>query len=136
MATMAGHFDSLDQYGDLENEIIKTTKINKVLKAILKLNSIPKEEEFGFKKRSTDLLAKWAQSPAGGDSGGAPAAEASTNGVTNGDKAKTPEVSSAVPQSNGEEKDADVTMTDVKEDAPADAPTEAGAIETAVEASG
>lgn len=49
----------LEQFPDLETEIIRATKINKVLKAMLKLDSIPKEEEFNFKPRSQALLEKW-----------------------------------------------------------------------------
>lgn len=49
----------LETYADLEVSIIRVTKINKVLKAIIKLPSIPRDEEFNFKKRSHDLLATW-----------------------------------------------------------------------------
>ena len=56
---MSEHFNTLEQYSNLEAPIIRTTKINKVLKGIIKLNYIPKEEEFNFKKRSTDLLSVW-----------------------------------------------------------------------------
>lgn len=59
MTTMSEHFNTLEQYSNLEAPIIRTTKINKVLKGIIKLNSIPKEEEFNFKKRSTELLSVW-----------------------------------------------------------------------------
>ena len=59
MTTMSGHFENLEQYANLEASIIRTTKINKVLKGIVKLNSIPKDEEFNFKKRSTELLSQW-----------------------------------------------------------------------------
>jgi len=44
---------------ELEGSIIRTTKIHKVLRAIIKLSSIPRDEEFQFKKRSHDLLAIW-----------------------------------------------------------------------------
>jgi len=56
---MAEFVTKLEGYADLEVSIIRATKINKVLKAILKLNSIPKEEEFQFKTRSQTLLDKW-----------------------------------------------------------------------------
>ena len=59
MTTMSEHFNTLEQYSNLEAPIIRTTKINKVLKGIIKLNSIPKEEDFNFKKRSTELLSVW-----------------------------------------------------------------------------
>jgi hypothetical protein len=46
-------------FPELEASIIRATKINKVLKAILKLSEIPKEAEFNFKPRSQTLLEKW-----------------------------------------------------------------------------
>ncbi|KAI1811730.1 hypothetical protein GGS20DRAFT_84233 [Poronia punctata] len=49
----------LETFPDLDVSIIRATKINKVLKAILKLDSIPKEDDFRFKPRSQALLDKW-----------------------------------------------------------------------------
>lgn len=49
----------LESFPDLEGSIIRATKIHKVLKAMIKLPSIPLDEEFQFKSRSIDLLAKW-----------------------------------------------------------------------------
>jgi hypothetical protein len=59
MKQMSEFVTKLEGYSDLEVSIIRATKINKVLKAILKLTSIPKEEEFQFKPRSQSLLDKW-----------------------------------------------------------------------------
>lgn len=59
MKPMSEFISKLEGYADLEVSIIRATKINKVLKAILKLNTIPKEEEFNFKARSQALLDKW-----------------------------------------------------------------------------
>jgi hypothetical protein len=59
MKAMSEFVTKLEGYADLEVSIIRATKINKVLKAILKLNVIPKEEEFQFKARSQTLLDKW-----------------------------------------------------------------------------
>ena len=59
MSSMGEFFTQLEKYDNLEPEIIKTTKIHKVLKAIIKLASIPKEEDFEFKRRSADLLVIW-----------------------------------------------------------------------------
>lgn len=56
---MSEFVSKLEGYSELEVSIIRATKINKVLKAILKLSSIPKEEEFKFKPRSQTLLDKW-----------------------------------------------------------------------------
>ncbi|KAK4994104.1 hypothetical protein LTR66_005789 [Elasticomyces elasticus] len=61
MASMSDFFSQLEGYSDLEASIIRTTKIHKVLKAIVKLNSIPKDEELGFKKRSYAILDSWSK---------------------------------------------------------------------------
>lgn len=59
MAQMADFFSQLEAYDNLEPSIIRVTKIHKVLKAIVKLGSIPKDEDFQFKKRSTTMLEIW-----------------------------------------------------------------------------
>jgi hypothetical protein len=59
MKDMSEFIVVLEKFGDLEVSIIRATKINKVLKAILKLDAIPREEEFQFKKRSQALLDRW-----------------------------------------------------------------------------
>ncbi|KAL9108872.1 MAG: hypothetical protein Q9227_006403 [Pyrenula ochraceoflavens] len=59
MPAMSNFIKKLEEYGDLEVSIIRTTKINKVLKALIKLDSIPKDEEFQFRHRSHELLSKW-----------------------------------------------------------------------------
>jgi hypothetical protein len=81
MKMMSDYVTKLEGYPDLEVSIIRATKINKVLKAILKLENIPKEAEFKFKPRSQDLLEKWNRLLAV-DAPAAPAAAApATNGV-------------------------------------------------------
>ena len=59
MPGMAEFFSQLEAYNDLEASIIRGTKIHKVLKAIVKLASVPKDDEFHFKKRSSALLEVW-----------------------------------------------------------------------------
>lgn len=59
MPQMSSYVKKLENYGDLEVSIIKATKINKVLKALIKLNTIPKDEEFKFRERSMEMLKKW-----------------------------------------------------------------------------
>jgi hypothetical protein len=61
MPGMHQHMKTLENYSDLDGSIIKTTKINKVLKAIIKLGTIPREHEFSFKKRSQDILTGWGK---------------------------------------------------------------------------
>jgi hypothetical protein len=59
MPQMSSYIKKLENYGELEVSIIKATKINKVLKALIKLNTIPKDEEFKFRERSMEMLTKW-----------------------------------------------------------------------------
>lgn len=94
MKSMSEFISKLEGYADLEVSIIRATKINKVLKAILKLNTILKEEEFNFKARSQALLDKWNKllavdqdvpAPTNGVKQDAkPEAEASSAGAANG----------------------------------------------------
>ena len=85
MPQMSEHLTQLEAYTDLEAGIIRLTKINKVLKGIVRLTSIPREAEFTFKKRSDDLLTLWNKAlTTNGDA--APAAgEAVVNGFANDD---------------------------------------------------
>jgi hypothetical protein len=60
MKSMSDFITKLEAYAELEVSIIRATKINKVLKGILKIKEeIPREEEFHFKERSQNLLSKW-----------------------------------------------------------------------------
>lgn len=61
MLAMSEYLTKLEGFPDLEVGIIRKTKINKVLKAILKLDSIPRENEFKFKPRSQTMLEKWTK---------------------------------------------------------------------------
>lgn len=59
MASMASYFDKLEKHTDLEVSIIRSTKINKVLKMIVKLNQIPKDETFNIRGRAMNILSSW-----------------------------------------------------------------------------
>ncbi|KAJ6103292.1 hypothetical protein N7486_005719 [Penicillium sp. IBT 16267x] len=59
MDAMATYYDKLEKHADLEVAIIRSTKINKVLKMIVKLNTIPRDEEFNFRSRAMSLLSSW-----------------------------------------------------------------------------
>ena len=61
MQQMADYFHSLETQKDIEASIIKSTKIHKVLKGIVKLTSIPRDEEYNFKERSAKLLEDWSK---------------------------------------------------------------------------
>jgi hypothetical protein len=83
MASMSEYLTQLEAHEDLEAEVIKKTKVHKVLRAIMKLETIPMEGELNFKKRSADLLNKWS---------GALASESeptATNGVKGEEREKS-----------------------------------------------
>jgi hypothetical protein len=56
MQSMSQYLAKLEGHPNFDPLFIRTTKINKVMKAILKLSSIPREDEFNFKSRSQALL--------------------------------------------------------------------------------
>lgn len=109
MKAMSDFVSTLESFTDLAVSIIRATKINKVLKAILKLENIPKEDEFQFKARSQALLDKWNKLlTAEGAAGAAPAAAPEANGIngtkTNGVKAKSEETEEKKPSEEVAEK--------------------------------
>lgn len=59
MPDMDGHFKQLERYEDLEPDLIRATKIHKVLKGIVKLDAVPLDDKFAFKKRSQTMLETW-----------------------------------------------------------------------------
>lgn len=90
--SMSDFLSELEAYPDLEGSIIRATKIHKVLKAMIKLPSIPLDEEFDFRTRSHDLLAKWNEILSNDPSaqkgeGSKSQAPAKTNGAIKGSKA-------------------------------------------------
>lgn len=107
MKSMSEFLTKLETFPDLEVSIIRATKINKVLKAILKVENIPKEADFQFKSRSQSLLDKWNKILAG-ETGAAPA-----NGV-NGTTAK--ESANGVKEEVSTEPAKETTKEDANED--------------------
>jgi len=110
MQSMSEYVSKLEEHADLEVSIIRATKINKVLKAILKLPSIPKEEEFNFKTRSQSLLDKWVKILAS-DQGETGTTAAATNGTATEPKGESEdakpsptEVTNGTKESSAEEK--------------------------------
>ncbi|OAL07547.1 hypothetical protein IQ06DRAFT_12271 [Phaeosphaeriaceae sp. SRC1lsM3a] len=118
MANMSQYLKDLEAHDDLEAEVIKKTKIHKVLKAIIKLNSIPKEEEYNFKRRSNDLLTKWGGALAADNEA---SAESATNGVKHNDEDKSEPAKEESPAEKKEEPAVEVK----KDDAPAEPATKA-----------
>ncbi|KAK3383394.1 hypothetical protein B0T24DRAFT_604795 [Lasiosphaeria ovina] len=122
MEIMSEYVLKLEGLPDLEVSIIKATKINKVLKAILKLDNIPKEDEFKFKPRSQALLDKWNKLLTADGAPSAPAASEGTNGVngtsketkTNGVKAAEHEKAKedSAPAAKSDEKPASKPATE------------------------
>ena len=90
---MSDFLSELETYPDLEGSIIRTTKIHKVLRQMLKLPSIPLDDEFHFKTRSVDLLAKWNETLSNDPNGG---------GAGDRDDEAKPEASANAPATNGE----------------------------------
>jgi hypothetical protein len=121
MKQMSEYVLKLEGYADLEVSIIRATKINKVLKAILKLNTIPKEEDFRFKPRSQTLLDKWNKLLAS-EQGTPVAAPAVTNGAATETKTEVEESKAppAEPTNGSKESPMEEKVEEkTKEDAPA-----------------
>lgn len=115
MPEMAEHFNNLEGYESLEASIIKVTKIHKVLKAIIKLDSIPRDDELKFKERSQKLLSVWGkvlasdlETPTTATAEGGQ--DATTNGVK--DDGEAGETASELPKINGKAED-DTEMKDI-----------------------
>ncbi len=127
MKQMSEFISKLEGYADLEVSIIRATKINKVLKAILKLTEIPKESEFQFKDRSKTLLEKWNKilesadqpSAAASTPGDETSTKTLTNGVLNAPKADaTDEDNEAKTEEHVPPTDKDTSMQDAEKQEP------------------
>ncbi|KAF2224943.1 hypothetical protein BDZ85DRAFT_294777 [Elsinoe ampelina] len=113
MPQMDEFFRELEKQTNLEGSIIRNTKIHKVLKNILRLDNIPQDEKYDFKKRSSAMLDHWS------DALNAPAeSKSEAKPATNGEK-KLDEPA----KENGEKGAAAEEKAEVKE--PAEAPVEA-----------
>ncbi|KAL9586680.1 MAG: hypothetical protein Q9212_000749 [Teloschistes hypoglaucus] len=118
MGTMAEYLTELETYGDLEATIILNTKINKVLRGMVKIPSIPLDEIHQFKERSLKLLGKWNETllahdkaKGSGDSNDdhkAETAASSTNGIIKGAKAQAAQADAGEPEAAEEEKEEDL----------------------------
>ncbi|EXJ80677.1 hypothetical protein A1O3_06961 [Capronia epimyces CBS 606.96] len=132
MPQMSTFIKKLEAYTDLEVSIIRNTKINKVLKALIKLNTIPRDEEFQFRKRSIELLGQWNKilgaEPADADAGADKEGKASpaTNGVHEeksedvaGEKKDEAPAPAEKPAETAEEKPAETGEADAAPEKPA-----------------
>ncbi|OQD88832.1 hypothetical protein PENANT_c003G05348 [Penicillium antarcticum] len=118
MASMATYFDKLEKHAELEVSIIRSTKINKVLKMIVKLNSIPRDEEFNFRHRAMNILSSWknildADTPAGAtDKDDKPTANGSNKEDDGADTPKLETEEEKEPESKSAKDDLDSPMPD------------------------
>ncbi|KAH7123753.1 hypothetical protein B0J11DRAFT_320622 [Dendryphion nanum] len=150
MSNMDDYLRQLESTENLDADVIKKTKVHKVLKAIVKLNtSIPKEEQYDFKGRSSKLLQKWTSVlSADGETGesGAPTAESATNGVSHDSKVEAtsteekPEIATnTIETVKSTDGDGDISMVEAKSEesavktdtAPSATPVDDGEIEAA-----
>ncbi|KAI5277011.1 hypothetical protein E4T47_00226 [Aureobasidium subglaciale] len=126
MSSMNDFFNQLEGYQNLEPSIIRGTKIYKVLRGIIKLASIPKEEEYQFKKRSNDLLASWHEALGSkGDEKEEEKAEEQTSGEKSEEVVEKTEPKEPTEAPAAAAADQDVAMTDAKEDKTETAPAAA-----------
>ena len=109
---MSDYLKELEGYPDLDGSIIRATKIHKVLKAMLKLPSIPLDDEFKFTTRSHELLKKWTEILAADPnenqeeaSGAGEAAGGATNGETNNTSKQAEEAVAGTAPAPEEEKE-------------------------------
>lgn len=61
MPMMSEHLTSLEAMVDLSHDIIRRTKVDRVLQGISTLQDIPEQEKYILQARSTALLAKWQE---------------------------------------------------------------------------
>lgn len=117
MSLMSDFVTKLESFADLEVSIIRLTKINKVLKGILKLDSIPREDEFNFKARSQVLLDKWnkilAVDLGPGHAGTSEGGANGVNGTGNGESSAPKEGKDKVTNGIAEKEDAEAEKSEV-----------------------
>ncbi|RFU27652.1 hypothetical protein B7463_g8687, partial [Scytalidium lignicola] len=65
MKQMSEFVTKLEDYEDIDVSIIRVTKINKILKSILRLKNIPQDDEFHFRTRFQTLHNRWNKLLAG-----------------------------------------------------------------------
>jgi len=62
MPELSKFLGDLETWENLTVDLIKDTKIHKVLKGVMRVDfEIPLEDEFHFKKRSEDLYKQWME---------------------------------------------------------------------------
>jgi len=76
----------VEEYDGITAEVLRLTKIGKVMRRVVQLPSIPRDEEFKFKERAEKLCDNWAAvfSAAKGASEGTPAESLPITADSNG----------------------------------------------------
>lgn len=64
MESMNKTLKMVEEYSGINADVLRTTKIGKVMRRIVQLSDIPRNEEFSFKERAEKLCDKWAVSGA------------------------------------------------------------------------
>ncbi|CUS10212.1 unnamed protein product [Tuber aestivum] len=130
MPAMDKYFGVLEGHTDIDGDSIRTTKINKVLKAIVKLDFIPKDNEYRFRKRALTLLEKWDRILADKVPDTSSPAVERENGVKGDDDVEMKDDKESGGESKASEKkkivDVSVQLTPTKDADSADATTKAG----------
>ncbi|CAZ82361.1 unnamed protein product [Tuber melanosporum] len=143
MPAMDKYFGVLEGHIDIDGDSIRTTKINKVLKAIVKLDFIPKDDEYRFRKRALALLEKWDKILADKVPGSSPPAAEKENGIKGDDDVEMKDDSKDAGEKEsgsepkaGEKKivDVSVPLTPTKEADSADATAKAADVASAEKA--
>lgn len=125
---MTTYMAQLEELGTLEGNIVKKTKVYKVLKGILKLPWIPREEEFKFKPRSRAMLTQWdmLSGEDAADEGAAPATNGDKpeeKGDSTAEEKKEETAPAVIEEAKPKDADGDVAMAEAapesKDDAPA-----------------
>lgn len=73
-------FKVIEEYDGMTADHLRTTKIGKVMKRVMQLTEIPRDDEFHFKDRAEKLCAKWGAIIAGGETAVAAPKEPSAEG--------------------------------------------------------
>lgn len=90
-------FKVIEEYDGMTADHLRTTKIGKVMKRVMQLNDVPRDDEFHFKERAEKLCAKWGAIMAGGDAVKESTGEGSSEPVKENGEASATEAAAAAP---------------------------------------
>jgi hypothetical protein len=101
-------FKELEEFAestpDVEGEVIRESRVHRVLKNIIKMAQIPLDTKFSFKTRSQGVLKKFNKALGDGDANADASKAAIPNGDTKTEKEET-EPPSAAPEADKESKE-------------------------------